>query len=55
VVVRSGGRREYLMLHYVSVRTTPQRTNFLAIGVGVLAPLGRHQAARLAILAPPGR
>ncbi len=42
LLVGSGGRREYLIAHYVSVRTTPQRTNFFAIGVGVLMPLGHH-------------
>jgi hypothetical protein len=42
VVVGAGGRREYFIARYVSVRTTPQHTNFLAIGVGVLVPLGRH-------------
>jgi len=55
LLVGSGGRREYLMVHYVSVRTTPQRTNLFAIGLGVMAPLGRRSAARLAILPPPGR
>jgi hypothetical protein len=42
LVMGSGGRREYLIARYLSVRTTPQRTSFLAITAGVLVPLGRR-------------
>jgi hypothetical protein len=42
VLVASGARRVLIALRYVSVHTTPQRTSFLPLSVGLLLPVGRH-------------
>jgi hypothetical protein len=42
VLVASGARRVLVALRYVSVHTTPQRTSFMPLSVGLLLPVGRH-------------